>query len=97
VQGWTLNYEMFFYLVFGAPLLVRQRVAVLGVILCELVALGAILRPDGPVAVTYTSPLLLEFLAGTVIGRASLPGTSPAARREGPVSGSALRCSRLRP
>jgi peptidoglycan/LPS O-acetylase OafA/YrhL len=68
--GWTLNYEMFFYLLFGISLLIpvpRLRLSVLVVMLSLLVATGWIARPSGAVAEIYTNPLLLEFAAGAVL------------------------------
>lgn len=67
--GWTLNFEMFFYAIFaGVLLLSRGRVAVLALVLISLVAVGTALQPEGPIGMTYTSPLLLEFLGGVVLG-----------------------------
>lgn len=65
--GWTLNYEMFFYVLFAAGLLVRSaltRLVALSIVLMALVAIGFAARPDSAVGITYTSPLLLEFGAG---------------------------------
>ena len=71
VPGWTLNFEMFFYALFGATLVLprrRGRVA-LTVVLAGLVGMGAVLGPfDSAGAQTYTHPMLLEFLAGVWIG-----------------------------
>lgn len=77
IQGWTLNYEMFFYMIFGALLLVsaeRLRLGLLGGILGTLVVLGFSLSPDGAIGRTYTSPLLLEFLVGALVGRLYVSG-----------------------
>ncbi len=81
--GWTLNYEMFFYLVFGLCLLIpaqRWRLTVLVGALLLLVATGSAARPSGAVAEIYTNPLLLEFAAGAVLARvaARLQDASPA-------------------
>lgn len=68
--GWTLNYEMFFYLLFGFCLFVpwpRARFALLAAIFLLLVAAGQIFQPGGPVLRTYTDPIMLEFLAGAVL------------------------------
>jgi exopolysaccharide production protein ExoZ len=70
--GWTLNYEMFFYLVFGLCLFIPApgaRLSVLVSALALLVATGAVARPGGAVAKIYTNPLLLEFAAGAVLAR----------------------------
>ncbi|MCA0964022.1 acyltransferase family protein [Salipiger bermudensis] len=78
VPGWTLNYEMFFYMLFAATLLVggSARFVVLTGLLLALVALGYAATPVDAIAITYTSPLLLEFLGGVVGARIwqSAPG-----------------------
>lgn len=69
VQSSTLNYEMFFYLLFATLLLPsRWRMAALSLLLVGCVALGAWASPENPIAFTFSRPLLLEFLAGVVIG-----------------------------
>ena len=72
VPGWTLNYEMFFYLLFAAGLMAPPRLRPWAVT-AALVGLVAI-RPLGdaanPLWATYTNPLLLEFGAGVWLGRA---------------------------
>ncbi|TAA06052.1 acyltransferase [Pseudoxanthomonas winnipegensis] len=66
--GWTLNYEMFFYALFCVGIVLRRVVAVPTVLILALVAAGALGEPQGPLARTYTSPLLLEFLCGLWLG-----------------------------
>jgi exopolysaccharide production protein ExoZ len=68
--GWTLNYEMFFYVVFGALLLVqaRYRLAALAAVFLALVLGGAVLPPQSGIGRVYTNPYLLEFLAGACLG-----------------------------
>ena len=86
IQGWTLNYEAFFYAVFALALLARakletsRRLVILTVALGSLVALGIILRPADIVAATYTGPLLLEFLAGAWLCRVWQRGLLPQGR-----------------
>lgn len=70
VVGWTLNYEMGFYLLFAAALLLRRRW--LWVVLPSLLGL-AMWRmmhvPVGPVPLQFfQNTLLLEFLFGTLLG-----------------------------
>ncbi|CAD6522282.1 acyltransferase family protein [Paraburkholderia metrosideri] len=66
--GWTLNYEMWFYVVFAAAMCVtRHRVLVAGTFL----ALTSLLRllPDGGVVHQfYTNPIVLEFVFGCCVG-----------------------------
>lgn len=67
VQGWTLNFEMFFFFVFGLGLaLGHARVVAVGLLLW-LVLLGAVTAPDDPRILVWTSPLLLLFVAGIVL------------------------------
>lgn len=76
VQGWTLNYELFFYVVFAACLLLpaRMRLAAVAAVFLGLVALGLTVTSDNPLFVTYTRPIILEFVAGMLIGRLWLAG-----------------------
>lgn len=69
--GWTLNYEMFFYLLFGLALALpaRWRLPALAAAFLALTGAGALLRPEGAIARTYTDPRMLEFLLGAVLGR----------------------------
>lgn len=82
LPGWTLNYEVFFYLVFAATLLLpaRRRLIALSVGLVGLVALGIGIHPAHIVAATYTGPLLLEFLAGAWLCQAWHRGRLPKGR-----------------
>lgn len=70
IPGWTLNYEMFFYALFGASLFIspQWRLATLISTFLLLVFLGQWASTDKPMLVTYTDTLLLEFLAGIIIG-----------------------------
>lgn len=70
VPGWTLNFEMFFYAVFGASLFLRREHSLMAmtVAILILVVTGMFLRPlSSAAAQTYTNPMLLEFLAGAWI------------------------------
>jgi exopolysaccharide production protein ExoZ len=69
MPGWTLELEVFFYLLFGLCLMLRRTVPAIVTVLAALVALGAMLAPHGPVLRAYTSPLLLEFAAGIILSR----------------------------
>lgn len=71
VPGWTLNYEMFFYLVFGLLLVApRQIPMILLSAFSVLVILGIVFEPQNALLKTYTSGLLLEFVAGVFIAKA---------------------------
>lgn len=72
-QGWTLNFEMVFYLLFAASLFLRGqvlRVALVSLVIVLAVAVGQIFAPLSPVAGFYTSPLTLCFALGMGLGLA---------------------------
>jgi exopolysaccharide production protein ExoZ len=79
VQGWTLNYEMFFYAVFAGCLLLpsRIRLAALASVFVGLAGFGLIRSSGNPVFATYTDPIILEFLIGALIGKLWLEGRIP--------------------
>lgn len=79
VPGWTLNYEMFFYLLFALVLALPRAVQLraMTAILGALVLAGLVLSLPGPLFATYTRPLLLEFLAGMWLAEAWLAGRLP--------------------
>lgn len=85
VPGWTLNYEMFFYLLFGLALLLprARRLGALTIAFGVLAA-GYFFIPRGATAAAfYTDPIILEFLLGIVLGAlcgkgAKLPGWAAA-------------------
>ena len=64
--GWTLNYEMFFYVVFALFVGFSRSRAVLCVslVLLTLVGLGAGLSPSSPALFFWTRPIVLEFCLG---------------------------------
>jgi len=75
-QGWTLNYEMLFYLMFACAMLAPRRVG-LAAVIAVLLALGVggavwgvSLSGVDPVTVTqfYLAPHMVLFAAGIAIG-----------------------------
>ena len=65
--GWTLNLEMFFYLLFGLALTLPRRIAIWS--LCALLATLATvpgLRAV-PMVHNYATPIVLDFIAGVAI------------------------------
>jgi peptidoglycan/LPS O-acetylase OafA/YrhL len=71
-MGWTLNYEMFFYLVFGVALVVSRGARMLGclAIFAALAVGGTFLSTTNPILLVYTNPITLEFVLGMAIGYA---------------------------
>lgn len=77
VPGWTLNFEMFFYAVFGLALLLPERIRLLPLVtfFVILTAIGLAFGPFASAAAqTYTHPMLLEFAAGASIAAWWLSG-----------------------
>ncbi len=75
-QGWTLNYEAFFYVLFALALaLPRQwRLPFLGFALVSG-AIGGLMYP--PAYVLLLNPMLLEFLSGVLLAAALGKGPGP--------------------
>ncbi|MBW0017013.1 MAG: acyltransferase [Mycobacterium sp.] len=72
IPGWTLNYEMLFYVIFALILFMPMRFrlrAVVGV-LVGIVALGSITHPTIGQLAFYTDPIMLEFAMGVCLGAA---------------------------
>lgn len=75
-QGWTLNYEMFFYALLTIALMLPRRIGLAGVflVLFAAVAGGAFVKPlsDSTPAQTvftfFSDPIILLFAAGVAIG-----------------------------
>lgn len=67
VPGWTLNYEMLFYLIFFLGLLAKRPLLVSTLAIFLLFSVGVIFHPESVVLKAYTNPILLEFLCGVWI------------------------------
>lgn len=74
--GWTLQYEMFFYLVFASFLTLERNRAVLGcgLLLFGLALAGSIFSPSATILAFATSPIVLEFALGMLVGIAHASG-----------------------
>ncbi|MGF7180816.1 peptidoglycan/LPS O-acetylase OafA/YrhL [Tunturiibacter psychrotolerans] len=74
--GWTLSFEMFFYLLFALALALRVRVAYfLTPIMSILVVAGTFHGAHWPaILLVLTDPMLLEFLAGVLLGQLVIQG-----------------------
>ncbi|MCK9508645.1 MAG: acyltransferase [Pigmentiphaga sp.] len=72
--GWTLNYEMFFYLLFGLLLYLPERFRIVGmtIIMSVLVAYGSLASTlsisKNPIIVFYTHNIMIEFMIGMLVG-----------------------------
>jgi exopolysaccharide production protein ExoZ len=81
VQGWTLNYEMFFYALFAVVLCLPRvsQLAVLCAVLLMLAGAGGVLHPQDVAGRFYTQSIMLEFSAGACIGAAWTSNRMPGA------------------
>lgn len=70
VPGWTLTYEIFFYLLFAVGLLapVRRRAWVCTAAIGLLVGIGLLTHSAWAAVNTYTNPLMMEFAIGLWLG-----------------------------
>ena len=68
--GWTLNFEMYFYLLFALFLLLPRRSLLPGfsILFFALVILGRMVAFNSPVLRQITDPIVIEFLIGMYIG-----------------------------
>jgi exopolysaccharide production protein ExoZ len=75
-QGWTLNYEMFFYAMFALAMLLQRRTAILAMTIgfISLVFFGRNLTSSSPALSTWTDGIILEFLFGVYVGLAHQNG-----------------------
>jgi peptidoglycan/LPS O-acetylase OafA/YrhL len=74
-QGWTLNYEMFFYLLFSLALLLRVNVIkFITPVLCGIALCSLFRRDSWPAVTSLISPFVLEFLFGLILGCAVRKG-----------------------
>lgn len=76
IPGWTLNYEMYFYLIFGALLLFGEKVRIyaLALTLIVLLVIFNFMPGESVAARFYGNPIILEFLAGVIVSRLYLSG-----------------------
>ena len=74
--GWTLNFEMFFYICFAATLFIKPlaRTAALAVMFSALMAGVYFLRIDIPAIARLADPVTFEFLLGSLVGCAYIYG-----------------------
>jgi len=74
--GWTLNYEVFFYLAFAllAGLAATGRVVALTVGFVALYLAGEVLKPTDPLLGFYMTHAVLAFVAGAWVGLGQIKG-----------------------
>jgi exopolysaccharide production protein ExoZ len=67
--GWTLNFEMYFYVLFAVTIFLRRNLAVtaLCLTLCVIVLLGYLLQPTPASLQFWSDPIILEFVLGMIL------------------------------
>ena len=98
--GWTLNFEMYFYLLFAALIFLPRKIAVptLGSVLAGIAALGAWSRPPSAILLTWTDPIILEFAIGMGLAQLYLAGVRiPGALRIGLAIAGAIATASVQP
>ena len=78
IPGWSLNYEMFFYLIFAAAMYLggtnlRTRALWIAAAFVALLAIGQLLSPAGVLGF-YTADIVLNFVLGVGVSIAYLSG-----------------------
>jgi len=74
--GWTLNYEMFFYVLFSLFVVLRRELAVMAVVSCLAagVLIATAFPPDNIALHFWFQPITLEFALGAIIALLFLRG-----------------------
>lgn len=75
--GWTLDYEVYFYVLFALCLTLHSPARRLGVLVgfaAAAAAVFSIVRPGSAALQVYTNPILFEFVLGAAIGHLHVNG-----------------------
>lgn len=69
VPGWTLNYEIFFYVIFAGVLFFPQRLRLwlIGAVFVAVTLIGRLSGDLGPAMAFYSNPIIFEFLMGIAV------------------------------
>lgn len=75
-QGWTLNYEMLFYVIFTVAVFAPRRRAtvIASLLLIAMVVCGRLFAPLPAMLAFWSDPIVLEFVFGMAIGLAYREG-----------------------
>lgn len=75
IPGWTLNYEMAFYALFAVALFFKDSLRLL--VMASVMLLFVFLGPYSDIQIIksfYSNSIILEFLAGVILGKLYLKG-----------------------
>jgi peptidoglycan/LPS O-acetylase OafA/YrhL len=75
-QGWTLNYEMLFYVLFAVAIAAPRRIAValVSTALVLAVLAGSFFQPTSAIPKYWSNEITLEFVLGMLLGLAYAEG-----------------------
>lgn len=87
--GWTLNFEMFFYMMFAAGLMLPRKYGLPAIVttLSALIVLGLVTKPTQAALIYWTNPLILEFIFGLAIAYAFESGNTLSSKVGAGISG----------
>ena len=79
IPGWTLNFEMLFYLLFAVSISAssgsaKRRLLAIALLIVTTLSIAVLLQGRIDVMRFYANPMLLEFLAGIAVGIVYLKG-----------------------
>ena len=71
IPGWSLNYEIYFYLIYALVLITGRKFLLtkMSILFVLFIALNIQFENKNPIFVTYTNPIILEFLAGIFLAK----------------------------
>lgn len=97
--GWSLNYEMYFYVLFALSLAVSRRHAgaICAALILAIMAIVHLWVPSGTVLRFYGRPVVLEFVFGIALFEAwrLMPRTASVAPRRGALVAGAMLLAAL--
>ena len=67
--GWTLMLEVYFYFLFGVGLAIGRPTLTAGSAIALAIVFGWLSQPTSAAGLTFTRPILCEFVAGLLIGQ----------------------------
>ncbi len=72
VAGWSLNYEMLFYVLFAVGLYYKRPIVIASGLLGALMLMGPWVPYEHPIEWAWTDPMLTEFVAGLWLSQARM-------------------------
>ena len=67
IYGWTLNYEMFFYLIFSLAILINKKYLIQTFLIIFFLIYFMNLYLDNFISNVYSNPIVFEFVFGVIV------------------------------